>query len=151
VAQTFKNIAMANVATSANEGKENGYFRKNDGVSFDRARHLYEAKQRAIGLARSGYTPPVPRAYKLPGESGMATIDMLINTMVAGGFASEHDAKISRKLAEVLCGGASGASRKVTESEMLELECEAFISLCGEPKSQERMQHMLMKNKPLRN
>lgn len=151
VVQTFKNIAMANVATSANEAKECGYFRRNDGVSFDRARQLWEAKQRALGMARSGYHAPVPRAYKLPGDSGIATLGMLIDTLVAGGYASEHDALISRKLSEVLCGGKAGATHLVTEAEMLELEAEAFISLCGEKKSQERMQHMLMKNKPLRN
>jgi 3-hydroxyacyl-CoA dehydrogenase len=151
VAQTFKNIAMANVATSGNEAKEFGYFRHSDGVSFDRARQLWEAKQRCIGLAGSGYHPPVPRAYKLPGDSGIATIGMLINSMVSGGYASEHDALISGKLAEVLCGGKGGGSHKVTEAEMLELEAEAFVSLCGEKKSQERMQHMLMQNKPLRN
>jgi 3-hydroxyacyl-CoA dehydrogenase len=151
VAQTFKNIAMANVATSANEGKEFGYFRHADGVSFDRARQLWEAKQRCMGMAGSGYHPPVPRAYKLPGDSGIATIGMLINSMVSGGYASEHDALISGKLAEILCGGKGGGSHKVTEDEMLELEAEAFVSLCGEKKSQERMQHMLMKNKPLRN
>ncbi|MBL4635152.1 MAG: 3-hydroxyacyl-CoA dehydrogenase/enoyl-CoA hydratase family protein [Kofleriaceae bacterium] len=151
VAQTFKNIAMANVATSANEAKEFGYFRHSDGVSFDRSRQLWEAKQRAIGLAKSGYHAPVPRAYKLPGDSGIATIGMLIDSMRNGGFASEHDALISGKVAEVLCGGKGGASHKVTETEMLELEAEAFLSLCGEKKSQERMQHMLMKNKPLRN
>lgn len=151
VAQTFKNIAMANVATSANEAKEFGYFRHSDGVTFDRARQLWEAKQRCIGIAGSGYHPPVPRAYKLPGDSGIATIGMLIKSMVAGGYASEHDALISGKLAEVLCGGKGGGSHRVTEDEMLELEAEAFVSLCGEQKSQERMQHMLMKNKPLRN
>jgi 3-hydroxyacyl-CoA dehydrogenase len=76
---------------------------------------------------------------------------MMVDTLVAGGFASEHDALIARKLANVLCGGASGASKDVTEDEMLDLEREAFLSLCGEPKSQERMQFMLMNNKPLRN
>ncbi len=71
--------------------------------------------------------------------------------LVAGGYASEHDALIAGKLAHVLCGGTGGAAREVTEDEMLELEREAFVSLCGEPKTQQRMQHMLMKNKPLRN
>jgi 3-hydroxyacyl-CoA dehydrogenase len=104
-----------------------------------------------MGLAAAGYHPPAPRAYKLPGESGIATLSMMVDTLVAGGYASEHDAKIARKLAEVLCGGAGGAAREVTESELLELEREAFVSLCGEPKSQERMQYMLMNNKPLRN
>ncbi|MFO0616987.1 MAG: 3-hydroxyacyl-CoA dehydrogenase/enoyl-CoA hydratase family protein [Polyangiaceae bacterium] len=151
VAQTFKNIALAKVATSADEGKAFGYFRRTDGVSFDRARQVSEAKARAIGMAESGYHPPAPRAYVLPGESGMATLGMMVDTLVAGGYASEHDAKIARKVAEVLCGGRGGGGHPVTEEEILELEREAFVSLCGEPKSQERMQYMLMNNKPLRN
>jgi 3-hydroxyacyl-CoA dehydrogenase len=151
VTQVFKNIAMAKVATSAEEGRAFGYFRNTDGVSFDRARQLTEAKKRAIGLAEAGYHPPVPRAFTLPGENGIATLSMMVDTLVAGGFASEHDAKIARKVATVLCGGAGGAAREVTEEEMLELEADAFVSLCGEPKSQERMQYMLMNNKPLRN
>ena len=102
-------------------------------------------------MANSGYHPAIPRAYRLPGDSGIATIGMLISSMVAGGYASEHDALISGKVAEVLCGGKGGASRKVTEQEMLDLEAEAFVSLCGEPKTMARIQHMLMKNKPLRN
>jgi 3-hydroxyacyl-CoA dehydrogenase len=151
VTQVFKNIATARVATSAAEAAEFGYFRSGGGVSFDRARQLWEAKTRALALADSGYHAPVPRAFRLPGESGVATLQMFIDTMVASGYASEHDAKIGARLARVLCGGVSGASHEVTEEEMLELECEAFVSLCGEQKSLERMQHMLMNNKPLRN
>jgi len=151
VTQVFKNIALAKVATSADEGKALGYFRRTDGVSFDRARQLAEVKARAIGLAEAGYHAPAPRAYKLPGESGIATLRMMVDTLVAGGYASEHDAKIAVKLAEVLCGGRGGAAREVTEAEVLELEREAFVSLCGEPKTMERIQHMLMHNKPLRN
>lgn len=151
VAQVFRNIATAAVATSAEEAKAKGYFRVTDGVSFDKARLLAEAKARAIGMAESGYHPPVPRAYRLPGESGIATLQMLIDSMVAGGQATEHDGLIARKLATVLCGGSGGAAREITEQEVLDLEREAFVSLCGEPKSLERMQHMLMKNKPLRN
>ncbi|MBA3397637.1 MAG: 3-hydroxyacyl-CoA dehydrogenase/enoyl-CoA hydratase family protein [Deltaproteobacteria bacterium] len=151
VTQTFKNIALAKVATSFEEGKAFGYFRATDGVSFDRARQLYETKQRTIGLANAGYHPPIPRAYKLPGESGIATILMMVNTLVAGKYASEHDAKIAMKLANVLCGGVSGSTHAVTEDEILELEREAFLSLCGEPLSQARMQYMLQHQKPLRN
>jgi 3-hydroxyacyl-CoA dehydrogenase len=151
VTQVFKNIALAKVATSAEEAKSFGYFRRTDGVSFDRARQLTEAKARAIGLAEAGYHPPTPRAFVLPGESGIATLGMMVDTLEAGGFASAHDGLIARKLATVLCGGAGGASREVTEEQYLELECEAFVSLCGEPKSLERMQYMLMNNKPLRN
>jgi 3-hydroxyacyl-CoA dehydrogenase len=151
VTQTFKNIALAKVATSADEGKAFGYFRRDDGVSFDRVRQLTEAKARVLGMAASGYHAKAPRAFVLPGESGIATLSMMVDTLVAGGYASPHDAKIARKLAVVLCGGIGGATREVTEDEMLELEAEAFVSLCGEPKSQERMQYMLMNNKPLRN
>jgi 3-hydroxyacyl-CoA dehydrogenase len=151
VAQVFKNIATAQVATSAAEAMEFGYLRRSDAVSFDRARQLWEARRLAIALADSGYRPPVPRAFRLPGESGIATLNLLINTMQQSGFASEHDGVVARQLARVLCGGASGATHEVTEDEILELEREAFISLCGEPKSMERMQHMLMHNKPLRN
>jgi 3-hydroxyacyl-CoA dehydrogenase len=151
VTQVFKNIALAKVATSAEEAKHIGYFRRTDGVSFDRARQVTEAKARALGMAEAGHHPPVPRAFTLPGESGIATLSMMVDTLVSGGYASEHDAKIARKLAAVLCGGEGGAAREVTEDEMLELEREAFVSLCGEPKSQERMQYMLMNNKPLRN
>ncbi|MCZ7684334.1 MAG: enoyl-CoA hydratase-related protein [Sandaracinaceae bacterium] len=151
VTQVFKNIAMADVATSATMAQHKGYFRFSDGVSFDRARQLHEAKQKAIGMARSGYHPPIPRAYRLPGESGVATLRMMVDTLVAGGFATEHDGLIATKLAYVLCGGKGGAAREVTEREMLELEREAFLSLCGEPKSIERMQYMLVNNKPLRN
>jgi 3-hydroxyacyl-CoA dehydrogenase len=151
VARVFQNIAMARVATSAVEAKEFGYFRHGDGVSFDKARLLVEAKERALGLARSGYHPPAPRAFRLPGESGIATLEMMLDTFVAGGFASEHDKLIGRKVATVLCGGAGGGGREVTEDEILALEREAFVSLCGEQKTIERMQHMLTTNKPLRN
>lgn len=151
IVQVFKNIAMAEVATSAGAAQRKGFFRLSDGISFDRSRQLYEAKQRVIGMAESGYHRPLRRSFRLPGESGIATLELMVSTLVAGGYASEHDAKIARKVAEVLCGGVSGASRMVSEEDVLELEREAFVSLCGEPKSQERMQHMLMHNKPLRN
>ncbi len=151
VTQVFQNIALAKVATSADEAKAFGYLRQSDGVSFDKARLLHEAKARAIGLADAGYHAPAPRAHVLPGESGMATLRMMVDTLVSAGQASAHDALIATRLAEVLCGGRDGGVGPVTEERVLELECEAFISLCGEPKSQERMQHMLMNNKPLRN
>ncbi len=151
VTQVFKNIALAKVALSAEEAKAAGFFRATDGVSFDRARQLWEAKQRVIGMASTGYHPPSPRAYKLPGENGVATLKMMVNTLVAGGYASEHDAKIATKLAEVLCGGANGHVGPNSEDKILELEREAFLSLCGEPLSQARMQYMLQNNKPLRN
>ena len=151
VARVFENIAMARVATSAVEAQSFGYFRWSDGVSFDKARLLSEAKARVIGMAKAGYHPRAKRAYTLPGESGIATLTSVVDTMVDGGYASEHDALIAEKVATVLCGGVAGHTHEVTEDEMLELEREAFLSLCGEEKSRARMQHMLQFNKPLRN
>nr|MBK7063862.1 3-hydroxyacyl-CoA dehydrogenase/enoyl-CoA hydratase family protein [Deltaproteobacteria bacterium] len=151
VTQVFKNIALAKVATSADEGKMLGFFRQTDGVTFDRARLLHDAKQRALGLARSGWHAPAPREYKLPGESGIATLKMMVLSLVQGGQASEHDAKVALHVANILCGGIDGAAAPVTESRLLELEVEAFLSLCGEEKTQARMQYFLMNNKPLRN
>lgn len=151
VTNVFKSIALAKIATSADEGKAFGYFRPTDGVSFDRARQLFEAKARLIGMANAGYHPPAPRTFSLPGESGIATLRMMVGTLVDGGHASEHDALIANKLARVLSGGAAGATRPISEQDILDLEREAFVSLCGEAKTQERMQYMLMNNKPLRN
>jgi 3-hydroxyacyl-CoA dehydrogenase len=102
-------------------------------------------------MAKSGYHPPIRRRYKLPGDTGIATLQMLVNTLVAGGYASEHDALIAGKLAIVLCGGAGGSAGPVSEDRILELEREVFLSLCGEKKTLDRIQHMLMTNKPLRN
>ncbi len=151
VTQVFKNIALARVATSADEAKEFGYLRRTDGVTFDRSRLLYDAKQRAIGLAASGWLPPAPRAYKLPGESGIATLKMMVLSLQQGGQASAHDGVVALRVAEILCGGRDGATVPVTEDRMLELEAESFVRLCGEEKSRERMQYMLLNNKPLRN
>ena len=154
VTQVFKNIALAEVATSAGMAKEKGYFRHTDGVSFDRARQLHEAKNRVlIALADSRLSPAHPAGLQAARRERHrhAEDDGQRPCRRPAGYATEHDALIAGKLANVLCGGVSGASHEVTEDEMLELEREAFVSLCGEPKSQERMQHMLMKNKPLRN
>jgi len=151
VTNVFRSIAMAKVSSSAVEAQQFGYFHARDGVSLDRARLVSEAKARALGMADAGFRPPVPRSFRLPGESGIATLGMMIDTLVAGGFATEYDGHIARKLAVVLCGGAGGATRAVTEDELLELEREVFVSLCGEAKSQERMKAMLTTNKPLRN
>ncbi|MFO0724616.1 MAG: 3-hydroxyacyl-CoA dehydrogenase/enoyl-CoA hydratase family protein [Myxococcota bacterium] len=151
VGQAFKQIATAQVSTSVDEARLMGYVPQTAGVSMDKARQLHDAKSLVIGLSEGGYRPPQPRAFKLPGESGIATLRTMVRSMVQGGMATEHDAKIAAKVAHVLCGGAGGHTRLVTEQEMLDLEREAFLSLAGEPKSQERMSAMLTNNKPLRN
>ncbi|MBI5516670.1 MAG: 3-hydroxyacyl-CoA dehydrogenase/enoyl-CoA hydratase family protein [Deltaproteobacteria bacterium] len=151
VTQVFKNIALAKVATSADEARALGYFRPTDGVTFDRARLLYDARERCLGLARAGWRPPAPRAYKLPGQSGIATLKMMVLSLQQAGQASAHDATVALRVAEVLCGGVDGSAGPVSEERLLELEAESFVRLCGEEKSRERMQYMLMNNKPLRN
>jgi len=150
-AKAFEQIAMAKVSTSAEEARGLGYVPLRAQVALDRSRQLHDAKAQVLGLYRSGYRPPLPRAFKLLGESGIATMTTMVQGLVQGGKASEHDALIAGKVAHVLCGGLSGHTRKVTEQEILDLEREAFVSLVGEQKSQDRISHMLMKNKPLRN
>ena len=151
VGEVFQQIALAKVSTSAVEAQRLGYLGKDLGITLDRRRQLHDAKALVIGLAESGYRPPNPRTCKLPGDSGIATLSLMVRSMVQAGQASAHDALIAGKVANILCGGASGHTHEVTEQEVLDLEREAFLSLCGEEKSQARISHMLTTNKPLRN
>ena len=151
IGQASLNIAMAKVATGAEEAKSLKYLRQTDGISLNPARLLFEAKQRALGLAGSGYRPPLPPLLPAAGYDAEKTIGTRIWAMVEGGFASPHDALIANKVAHILCGGPVAAGTLLPEQHFLDLEREAFLSLCGEPKSQERVQFMLMNNKPLRN
>ena len=144
-------IATAKVGTSAEEAKRLRYLMPDDGISLHRDYLLYEAKQRALGMARAGYRAPRPRTLAAAGIDAYKTISVNVWSMTEGGFASEHDAKIAKHIARILCGGDVAAGTQLTEQHYLDLEREAFLSLCGEPKTQERIQHMLMNNKPLRN
>ncbi len=152
VGEVFQQIALAKVSTSAVEARRLGYLGNKDlGISLDRRRQLHDAKALALGMANGGYRAPEPRTAKLPGESGIATLKLMVRSLVQGGQASEHDALIAGKVAHILCGGNSGHTHECTEQEILDLEREAFVSLCGEEKSQARIQQMLTTNKPLRN
>ncbi len=142
---------MAHVATSAEEGKEAGFLIPTDGISLNRDFVLSDAKSAAIGMAESGWRPPRPQKYLLPGRAGAATIDMLLYDMEINGQISAHDRLIGQKLASVITGGDCSPTSPVDEATLLELEQEAFLSLCGEEKTQDRLAHMLQKNKPLRN
>src|SRR5690606_14155003 len=110
-----------------------------------------EAKKLALSLAENGYRPPQPRKIPVAGEAGYAAMAVGAQTMYYSGHISEHDLKIAKKLAYVLAGGKVQNGAQVTEQYLLDLEREAFLSLIGEPKTQQRMQHMLVKGKPLRN
>ena len=151
IGQASLNIATAKVATSAEEAKKLRYLRADDGVTLNRAHLLQHAKQRALGLARADYRPPLPRLIAAAGYDAARTIGMRIWGMLEGGYASEHDALIANKVAHVMCGGKVAAGTEVSERHYLDLEREAFLSLCGEQKTQERMMYMLQNNKPLRN
>lgn len=147
----FELIATAKVSTSAEEAKKYGFLRDSDGITMNADHLLHDAKQRVLQLADAGYRPP--KRLKLPvvGEPGYAAMVMGAEAMKLSGYASDHDVKIAKKLAYVLAGGKVPEGTVVDEQYLLDLEREAFLSLLGESKTQERMQHMLMKGKPLRN
>ncbi|MFC7064032.1 3-hydroxyacyl-CoA dehydrogenase/enoyl-CoA hydratase family protein [Halobacillus seohaensis] len=147
----FEKIAMAQVSTSGEEAKENGFLDSQDAISVNSDHLLHDAKQKVLGLAKSGYQAPKRTKIPVVGEQGYATMLLGAKSLVLSGYASEHDLKIAEKLAFVLAGGRVQEGTLVDEQYLLDLEREAFLSLIGEAKSQQRMQHMLMKGKPLRN
>ncbi|MFY0524372.1 3-hydroxyacyl-CoA dehydrogenase NAD-binding domain-containing protein [Archangium gephyra] len=151
IKKVFLAIGTAKVATSAEEARELGFLNANDGISANRDFLLSDAKQRVLGMANAGFRAPRPTRFRLPGSSGFATIDMMLYDMELNGQVSAHDRKIAQKLARVLTGGDTSPSVLVTEERLLELELEAFLSLCGEEKTQDRLMFMLEKGKPLRN
>ncbi len=145
-------IAMAKVATSAAEARTMGLLTPADRISMNRDRLLLDAKAQAAAMAESGYTPPQPRAgVPAPGTGALATMETGIFLMGEAGYASEHDQKVARWVAYILAGGRVTPGTLVTEQYLLDLELEAFLSLCGERKTQERIAHTLKTGKPLRN
>jgi len=155
----FETIAMAKVGTSAEESRDLGFLRREDGVSMNRDRLVADAKEAALALARGGYNPAAANwqegaqstQIKVLGEQFLAAAKLAIHLLVRGGYASEYDAHVARKLANILAGGALTAPQMVSEQYVLDLEREAFVSLCGEKKTQERIGYMLKNGKPLRN
>ncbi len=152
IKKAFETIAMAKVSTSAHEARELGFLRESDPVVMNRDHLLEQAKQQALALARAPYQPPLPRTdIKALGEPGLAALKLAIHIMGRAGYISEYDAEIGKKLARVLCGGELSRPTEVSEEYLLDLEREAFLSLCGQRKTQERMQYILKTGKPLRN
>jgi len=145
-------IAQAKVATSAAQAFKMGYLLKEkDSIVMNVNRNIIEAKNKVIELAHD-YTQPVQRKdITVLGQSGLAVVYAATNEMLLGNYASPHDIKIAQKLAWVLCGGDLSGQQQVSEKYLLDLEREAFLSLAGEKKTQERIQHMLQTGKPLRN
>ena len=152
VQQYFENIAMAEVSASAEEAKAMGYLPAHAVVVMNADRRLYVAKQEALRLARQGYRLPARLTHiKVLGAPTGAAFEMALQQYLEGGFISEYDKHLGMKLAYVITGGALSASQTVGEDYLLELEREAFLSLLGEEKTQQRIQHLLETGKPLRN
>ncbi|MCI5082968.1 MAG: 3-hydroxyacyl-CoA dehydrogenase/enoyl-CoA hydratase family protein [Saprospiraceae bacterium] len=149
--EKFKTIAMASVGTSAHEAFNLGYLQKHrDFVVMNKDRAIAEAKKKVLELA-DDYVQPLPKEVTVLGRTGLAALYVAGNELRLGNYASEHDIKIAKKIAYVLCGGDLTGVQKVSENYLLDVEREAFLSLCGEQKTLERIQHMLQYNKPLRN
>jgi 3-hydroxyacyl-CoA dehydrogenase len=150
--RVFETIALAKVSTSAAEARQLGMLAQADRITLNRERQLLDAKAQALTLAEAGYTAPQPRTQiPAPGTGALATLETGVFLMGEAGFASEHDQKVARWAAYILAGGRVTAGSLLTEQYLLDLELEAFLSLCGERKTQERIAHTLKTGKPLRN
>ncbi len=151
----FEQAAMAKVSGSAEEAREMGYLRPGDLISINRDRLVADAKATALAMLKAGWRQTLPPrtepSIRVLGEQFLAGAKLAIHTMLRGEYISEHDALIGRKLAEVISGGALSSPQLVSEQYLLDLEREAFVSLCGERKTQERIAHTLKTGKPLRN
>jgi 3-hydroxyacyl-CoA dehydrogenase len=155
----FENVALAKVGTSAEECRELGYFRREDFYSMNTQRLVADAKETALGLSRSGWKPAAASwqegaqstQIKVLGEQFLAGAKLMIHMLVRGGYASQHDAVVARKLAHIMAGGSLTSPQLVSEQYVLDLEREAFVSLLGEKKTQERIAYTLKTGKPLRN
>jgi 3-hydroxyacyl-CoA dehydrogenase len=149
--RAFETIGFAKVSSSAGDARELRLLRREDGITMNSERLLGDAKAAALGLVPA-YAPGAPRTdIRVAGQSGYAVLKTGIYLAREAGQISEYDAVIGEKLACVLCGGRLSGEQTVSEQYLLDLEREAFLSLCGQPKTQERMQHMLKTGKPLRN
>lgn len=149
--KVFETIAMAKVSTSGDEARENNFLDFADGISVNGDHQIYDAKQAALALYEGGYKALKREKVPVTGESGYATLLLGAEAMHLSGYISEHDLKIAKKLAYVIAGGKVPHGTLVEEQYLLDLEREAFLSLVADPLSQQRMQHMLLKGKPLRN
>ncbi len=152
VRRAFETVAMAKVATSAKEAQRIGFMRSADKITINRDHLIHDAKRSVLHLVGEGYQPPRPKKnIKILGEKGYALLQLGLFTMREGGYISPYDEHVGKKLAYIFSGGNLPDGSEVTEQYILDLEREAFVSLCKEPKTQERIGHMLKTGKPLRN
>ncbi len=152
VARVFETIAMAKVSTCAQEAYELGFLRPHDKITMNLDHLLYDAKQSVLNLVKEGYHRPRRRdEIRVTGRTGMGLLELLIYLLKEGLYITDHDAVVAKKLAYVLTGGDVDHNTLVTEEYLLDLEREAFLSLCGEEKTQARMKHFVETGRPLRN
>ena len=152
IARAFETIAMAKVSTSGQEAVKLGYLRPTDKMTVNRDYLIEDAKKTVLAMNIEGYVPPRPKdEIRVAGENTFSFIKLALWTMHESGYITDHDLTVSTKVGYVLCGGNVLADTKVTEQYLLDLEREAFLSLCGDPNTQARIQHMLTTGKPLRN
>jgi 3-hydroxyacyl-CoA dehydrogenase len=149
-AKRFETVAMAQVSTSAEMARKLGFLRDHDRYSMNSDHVLLDAKARVIDLARN-FRPNLPGKVRAAGSGVRATLELALYGMKEGRYISEYDAHLAKKLAYAMTGGNHPAGSLIDEQVLLDLEREAFLSLCGEQKTQDRIRHMLAKNKPLRN
>jgi 3-hydroxyacyl-CoA dehydrogenase len=147
----FETIGFAKVSTAAEDAKRFSFLQPTDGITMNRDRLVYDAKQKALQRVAEGYRPPAQTCIAVAGDSGRAVLDLGVHLALRAGRISEHDALIGRKLAWVLSGGSLPHPATLSEDQLLDLEREAFLSLCGERKTLERIQYTLKTGKTLRN
>jgi 3-hydroxyacyl-CoA dehydrogenase len=149
---TFETLGMGKVATSASEARSWGFLRGSDAISMNGDRLIQDAKQEVLNLDAAGFVAPVERTdIMVLGEPAQSAIKVALHMMKQGGYVSDHDVLIGKKLANILTGGSLNHKTYVSERYLLDLEREAFVSLCGERKTQDRIAAMLKTGKPLRN
>jgi len=151
LSKALESVAMAKVGTSALESRQYLYLKPQDGVTTNKDLHLKTAKLSALRIINSGTNEASRRQFKLPGREAYSNFKLMLSSMYEGGFMSEHDLKISLKVANLMSGGDCNPNVPVTEQYLLDLERESFLSLCGEKKTFARIEYMLKNNKPLRN
>lgn len=147
----FELVATARVATSAEECRKFGFLRPGDGITLNPDRLVADAKEVALSLVRTGYRPPLRRPVRVGGERVRAALYAGLHNLRVAGHITEYDEYVGRKLAYVLTGGDVPEGARVDEQHLLDLEREVFLSLLGEPRTQERIRHMLERGRPLRN
>lgn len=147
----FETIAMAKVATSAEEAREIGLLRESDRISMNPDRLLLDARATARHLADQGYAPPPETPVRVIGRKGKAAVEAILHNLRVGNHITDHDLHVAERLAHVMCGGDVPEGSEVSAAYLLDLEREAFLHLLGQPKSQARMRNVLKTGKPLRN